>query len=436
MCFAGWCVECSAGYVVYGHGCELAATRFADVNVYNIVNIVVVESPTIYAGYVDSMRGQGSVTREQASGKALSAVLKDFNDNFDFYYIFPCKNLQLGSYPSTAGASWQFTTDPSGMSGRADASVRANAYRGHMMMDMYPGYIIPMMHEMAHRWAVFLPNLMPATGFFGHWGVTVHGNGAGGVGQLGGYRPGFLTCKDPAGRVPTKQLPCTSDASTGRVLLAPGNLGLGAPAQGNDGIGPYGYLELLSMGLYSAAELAGEPDAQAVYCVDLQYSGVVDDALADLSCASLRFFGPADVAAALSTDVVQHQLLRGYNVRAVAVFLTDGGAECGAAPTSSAELASSANANALNTYVTNLQATWESGVHSRATLTFDVREGDRGCGLNAGCGTVPSNSSLTLPPLLETPRVPPPPPPPPLSPPPSPPPQLPSSAPEGISCCF
>ena len=109
------------------------------------------------------------------------------------------------------------------------------------------------------------------------------------------------------------------------------------------------------------------------------------------SCKALHYYTPYDFEAArwgnppLCGEPPCGSIEDPYNLRAVAIYLTDGSGECGAAPDSKAAVESSANAKALNDYVTKLASLFESYAHGRATLSFDVREEDKGCGLVFGC---------------------------------------------------
>ena len=80
--------------------------------------------------------------------------------------------------------------------------------------------------------------------------------------MFGGYAQNAFICKDPKNRIPTKSKPCNIN------WLISFTYYLGSVSTSHDNIGPYAKIELMVMGLLSAAEISGE---ESVHCKNMDY---------------------------------------------------------------------------------------------------------------------------------------------------------------------
>lgn len=232
--------------------------------------------------------------------------IKGYKDVFDFVFVVP--------YGVEAGSNTFYSWTPE----TTDSTLRGEIYSPSYTSAGY----VPTLHEMGHAWNVHLGSLFNNAGPNGHWlftGLDKHG-------QLGGFDRTEFQCVDPAGLMPTSTQTCNVDSTTSAVHLQTIPWSAGSPYTSHDAIGNYAKLELVAMGLMTAAELAGTPDAEAPFCVQTnaqrQQTSYVSEGMANIQCEKIEF-----ITAQMVEDISIanfDRISRDQALRAVIVVVMDG----------------------------------------------------------------------------------------------------------------
>ena len=292
--------------------------------------------------------------------------LKEYKDVFDFVFVVP--------YGVDSGSNTFFSSTPE----TTDSTLRGEIYS--------PSYtsaaFVPTLHEMGHAWNVHLGSLFNNAGPNGHWlftGLDKHG-------QLGGFDRTEFQCVDPAGLMPTSTQTCNVDSTTSAVHLQTIPWSAGSPYTSHDAIGNYAKLELVAMGLMTAAELADTPDAEAPFCVQtneqFQQTSSVSEGLANIQCEKIEF-----ITAQMVEDISIanfDRISRDQALRAVIVVVMDGDTS-GVPPTTLSGLEGDARLNWWNEYSKRMPDFWYDATYQRSTLSLSVTDADKGCGVTVAC---------------------------------------------------
>ena len=230
-------MSCPLGSTWNQGACKSWAPALADVSVKQLGNVLLVTSDTVFNEWYNAATRWSSLlhtmSQEDATAYAVSALWTAYRDVFDFVYVFPCERVLYKDPQGNRGANWVYHGEACsgcGFAPRADGAERV--FKGRMQMNMIKASAIPMLHELSHRWNQFLPSSMiPNNRYWGHWGLTALDK----HGQSGGYSRPFIRCADPPGHEPSADAPCAADGS-GRYPLQDAYLS-GSAGSSHDGTG-------------------------------------------------------------------------------------------------------------------------------------------------------------------------------------------------------
>jgi len=352
------CGTCTAGYGKFGGKCASGSDVFSGSksSIHVKENLVLLGNAEAFKALEDGYKGSSS--RYEAIEMAVRGFLHHYKDVFDGVMVFPWKKL-TGS--TTHGQQW------------GGSNLRESGGRIASMITLQnygPGYTIPLLHEVAHRWGVFVDGIGCC-----HWGMTAFDK----HGMLGGFARDKMACK--SGVFP--------NCNTNTLVW---DFSAGSGQTSNDGIGKYSKYELLMMGLYSASELASEDPL--VYCkgASKQWgSGKVE-----VTCSSIDKMTPAQVAAAISSATKKTQISKGTNLRYAAVVLFPS-ASAAATEAKAASFTKASDLEWLNTYIGGTPAKFSSATEQRATMSFTVSDSDKrsASGTSGTSGTTKSASGTS-----------------------------------------
>eukprot|EP00457_Paulinella_chromatophora_P003376 gb/GEZN01003383.1/.p1 GENE.gb/GEZN01003383.1/~~gb/GEZN01003383.1/.p1 ORF type:complete len:567 (+),score=83.04 gb/GEZN01003383.1/:74-1774(+) len=234
--------------------CKPPPEAFADATVKQMGNLILVGSPSIYTALSAGMTStDNSQLKEDATKQASAAAAYYLGNKMELTIVLPSNKI-AGDYTGTSSRHYGVTGSFTSL------GIRASRLEGAIAQNMLgPNYMGPFLHEIGHRWSVFLDKLMPNNKvYYSHWGFTSMET----RGMMGGFDRDGMLCQSPAGRTPSPTSKCDTN-----VLVV--DMSKGHPAVSNDkGNAQYNKLELMMMGLLSKQEVC--PSASAceylVYC--------------------------------------------------------------------------------------------------------------------------------------------------------------------------
>ena len=190
-----------------------------------------------------------------------------------------------------------------------------------------------------------------------------------------------------AGHMPTSTAPCDVDSATNKTILKDiTTSGYGALQTSNDWSGAYAKLELVAMGLMTAAELEGTADAEAPFCMMPPLTNANYEQREDLSwwytnlaCDNMEFITAQQVEDISTANL--KRLVQGQHVRAAIVVVMDGAIAASTPHDTVGDFAADSTLNWWHNYAAEMPGFWHDATYSRSTLSIAVADADKGCGV-------------------------------------------------------
>lgn len=187
--------------------------------------------------------------------------------------------------------------------------------------------------------------------------------------------------------MPTSTAPCNVDAATNKTILKDiPTSGYGALQTSNDWRGAYAKLELVAMGLMTAAELEGTADAEAPFCMmppltnaNYEQRGDLSWWYTNLACDNMEFITAQQVEDISTANL--KRLVQGQHVRAAIVVVMDGAIAASTPHDTVGDFAADSTLNWWHNCAAEMPGFWHDATYSRSTLSIAVADADKGCGV-------------------------------------------------------